>query len=79
MDSHLNLGRESPQALGARRIIAEAVWMQGVERRGEAEGLVQEIWEIIGGMEGGRFAVYKEEEMGLMGGLVGRLEGRGEM
>jgi hypothetical protein len=35
------LGREAPQSLSARRIIAQAVWMQG--RRDEAERLIAEI------------------------------------
>lgn len=77
MDSHPRLGRDSPQALSARRIIAEAMWKQGVERRGEAERMVGEIWEMIGGMGEGKFAVYKEEEGMLTGEFLGRLD-RGE-
>lgn len=62
MDRRASLGRDSPQAINARRIIARAVWGQGEGRRADAEALIREIEGIVEGMGGGRFAVYQEEE-----------------
>ncbi len=62
MDAQSRLGKESPQAINARRFIARALWGQGKPRRAEAEALLAEIDEIVDGMGGGRFAVYQEEE-----------------
>jgi hypothetical protein len=62
MEARENLGRDSPQAMGARRILAGALWRQGPARRGEAEALIAETREIIAGMGEGKFAVYQEEE-----------------
>ncbi|KAK0612432.1 hypothetical protein B0T17DRAFT_543665 [Bombardia bombarda] len=72
MEAHERLGRDSPQALGARRIIVRAMWGQG--RRTEAEEMMREIEGIVEGLgEGSRFGVYQEEERGLFGQLVGEL------
>jgi len=60
-----HLGKYSPQAINARRIIARALWGQGEEKRGEAEAMVQEIEELTEGMGGGKYAVYQEEERSL--------------
>ncbi|KAK0655186.1 hypothetical protein B0T16DRAFT_450916 [Cercophora newfieldiana] len=62
MDGHERLGRDSPQAINARRIIARAIWGQGEGRREDARGLIGEIEGIVEGMGEGRFAVYREEE-----------------
>ncbi|KAK8032045.1 hypothetical protein PG990_001779 [Apiospora arundinis] len=42
------LGRDSPQALSARRVLAEATWKQGVARRKHAEDILGETRAIIG-------------------------------
>jgi hypothetical protein len=62
MESGPHLGRESPQAINARRIMARALWGQGPPRRVEAEALLAEIDAIVDGMGDGRFGVYQEEE-----------------
>ncbi|AEO70430.1 2af7a199-4405-43fb-abde-30e69e36a884 [Thermothielavioides terrestris] len=55
------LGRESPQALAARRMIAQAVWMQG--RRAEAEQLMEEVGRIIERTaDDSPYAVYRDQQ-----------------
>ncbi|KAK3315941.1 hypothetical protein B0H66DRAFT_560003 [Apodospora peruviana] len=76
MDAHEKLGRDSPQAINARRIIARALWNQGATRRAEVEALVEEIKGIVEGMAppGGRFAVYQEEERELNAAMMAELQ-----
>lgn len=62
MDAQPRLGKDSPQAINSRRMIARALWGQGQPRRVEAAALLAEIDDIVDGMGGGRFAVYQEEE-----------------
>ncbi|GKZ88983.1 hypothetical protein AnigIFM59636_010120 [Aspergillus niger] len=62
MDARPHLGPSSPQALNARRLIAQAVWGQGPSRRSEAEALIAEIHWIVEEMGEGQFAVYQAEE-----------------
>jgi len=55
------LGKESPQALGARRMIAHAVWKQG--RQSEAGQLLKEVDVIIDGTKDeSKFVIYRDEE-----------------
>lgn len=55
------LGKESPQALAARRTIAHAVWKQG--RQSEAGKFLEELDGIIDGIkEDNKFAIYRDEE-----------------
>ena len=68
------LGRDSPQALGGRRIMARAMWKQGEERREDARKLFEEVMETVEGMGGGQFAVYQEEERELVRKMVKDLE-----
>ncbi|KAJ6128299.1 hypothetical protein N7471_009516 [Penicillium samsonianum] len=75
MDARPHLGKASPQALSARRIIARALWGQGPSRRSEAEALVAEIGELVAGMGGSRFDIYQEEEARLKKELVADLQG----
>ncbi|KAK6849346.1 hypothetical protein PG995_013179 [Apiospora arundinis] len=56
------LGRDSPQALRARRMLAEATWKQSVARRKHAEDILDETRAIIGEMRAGPHAVYRDEE-----------------
>ncbi|KAF3385466.1 hypothetical protein F1880_002700 [Penicillium rolfsii] len=65
MDARPHLGKSSPKAINARRIIARALWFQGESRRREAEALVAEIHEIVDGMSGGKFGIYQKEEIRL--------------
>jgi len=74
MDGHERLGRDSPQAVNARRIIARALWKQGPSRRAEAEALIAEIREIIDGMGSGQFGVYQQEERRLTDATIAALE-----
>ncbi|KAH7374105.1 hypothetical protein BKA64DRAFT_698624 [Cadophora sp. MPI-SDFR-AT-0126] len=62
MDAEPRLGKATPQAINARRIIARALWFQGPSRRDEANAMVAEICEITEGMGGGKFGMYIEEE-----------------
>ncbi|PYI04021.1 hypothetical protein BO78DRAFT_399378 [Aspergillus sclerotiicarbonarius CBS 121057] len=73
MDAQPRLGKDSPQALNARRFIAKAVWFQGPGRREEAERLVAELRGLVDGMDGGRFGVYQEEERRLNAEMMGEL------
>lgn len=57
------LGDTSPQALGARRIIARAIWKQGQERRAEAEVLFKAVKKLVQESGTGKYAVYKDEQM----------------
>lgn len=79
MDAHAGLGKHSPQAINARRIIARALWMQGPSRRGEAEAMVAEIGVLTEEMadEGCPFGVYREEERRLTEKMMAELEKAG--
>jgi hypothetical protein len=68
------LGKDSPQALGSRRIIAQSVWKQGPSRRAEAKELFSEVIELINGMDGGNYAVYQAQEMEVTEKLIMDLE-----
>ncbi|KAM0425812.1 hypothetical protein ACHAPT_009063 [Fusarium lateritium] len=74
MDAHERLGRDSPQALSARRFLVKTLWMQGTSRRAEAHEMIAEINSIIDGMATGNFGVYQEEEVELMRQLVDELQ-----
>jgi hypothetical protein len=76
MDAQPRLGKASPQALGARRIIARALWFQGSARRAEAKALVAEIHELVDSMAGGKFEVYQDEEKQTIEELTAELEKR---
>ncbi|KAK4188719.1 hypothetical protein QBC35DRAFT_495401 [Podospora australis] len=71
------LGRDSPQCINARRIIARAVWMQGKERREEADTMIAEIEAITEEMRNGRFAAYLEEERKLNSEMMEKLKAEG--
>lgn len=73
MDSRPHLGKTSPQALNARRIIARALWGQGPSRRPEAEELVAMIHSLVDGMGESKFGVYQEEERKLNADMVAQL------
>ncbi|KAK8069257.1 hypothetical protein PG994_005873 [Apiospora phragmitis] len=62
--------RDSPQALSARRMLAEATWKQGTDRRTEAEQVLDEMRVIIGKMGAGQYAVYQDEEREMMDKLA---------
>jgi len=68
------LGKDCPQALGAWRIIVQAVWKQGAGRRGEAERLMGEMGEVVEGMRGGVYGMYEAEERGYFEEMRGGLE-----
>lgn len=74
MDARPHLGKSSPQAINARRIIARALWFQGASRRVEAEALIAEIYGIVDAMGGGKFGVYQEEEKRLNEEMVAELQ-----
>ncbi len=58
------LGRDCPQALGAWRIIVQAIWKQGPGRRKDAERLMGEMGEVIEGMKRGAYEMYQGDERG---------------
>ena len=64
------LGKDSPQALSARRIIAQAQWKQGPSRRAEANDTIADLTRIIDSMGTSQFAVYQEEEREMAGKLI---------
>lgn len=54
------LGKESPQSLAARRMVAHAIWKQG--RQTEAKKLLEEVDGIIDGIkDDNKYFVYKDE------------------
>jgi hypothetical protein len=67
------LGKESPQALGSRTTIAQAVWKQG--RVEEARGLLEEMEAIIEGGSQGTFGVYMDEQREILGRIRRELKG----
>ncbi|KAK3310027.1 uncharacterized protein B0T15DRAFT_21839 [Chaetomium strumarium] len=70
------LGRESPQSLGARRMIAQAVWMQG--RRAEGERLMAEVGAIIDETaEDSPYAVYRDQQREMTKELMEKLRAEG--
>jgi hypothetical protein len=73
MEAHPKLGRDSPQAIGARRILLQALSGQGPGRRAESEKILAELNEIVDGMAGGKFEVYQEEERGAIKALIEKL------
>jgi len=68
------LGKDSPQALGARRTIAHAIWKQGAARQAEAKELFAEVMNLISGMSGGQYAVYQEEQREITEKMLADLE-----
>ncbi|KAJ5863722.1 uncharacterized protein N7529_005638 [Penicillium soppii] len=70
MDTRPHLGRTSPQALNARRIIARALWGQGPSRQPEAEELVAMIHSLVDSMGESKFGIYHEEERRLNRDMV---------
>lgn len=65
-------GKDSPQSMSSRRIIAKAVWMQG--RQSEAEKLIAEIFDLIEASGSGKFAVYQESERKMTEEMVDELK-----
>lgn len=74
MDAQPHIGKASPQALNARRIIARALWFQGPSRRTEANTLIDEIRGLVEGMGGSKFEVYQEEERQFNEELIAELQ-----
>jgi hypothetical protein len=74
MDEHPSLGKDSPQSINARRIIAKALWFQGETRRSEAEAMVAEIHALAEGMGDGKFGVYQETERELNQAMMSELQ-----
>jgi hypothetical protein len=66
------LGKDSPQALSSRRIMAKAVWRQG--RESEARKLIDEIYYWIEQMGKGKYAAYKNSEKKMTDEMVEELE-----
>ena len=64
------LGKDCPQALGASRIIAQAIWKQGLARRAEAEQLLDEMKGVIDQMGSGPFGMYQEQERELFEKMI---------
>ena len=56
------LGRDAPQALSSKRIVAKCIWI--LRRPAEAEELIGEIFELVGGRGRGSM------------GFIGRPRGR---
>jgi tetratricopeptide (TPR) repeat protein len=55
-----NTGKDSPQSMSSRRVLAKAIWMQG--RQDEAEKLIKELFDLIEMSGSGKYAVYQEGE-----------------
>ena len=59
----IRLWKDSPQALGSRRIIARSIWKQ--RRESEARTIFSEVLSLIQGMSVGQYAVYQSEQLEL--------------
>ncbi|KAI0154726.1 hypothetical protein GGR57DRAFT_109577 [Xylariaceae sp. FL1272] len=68
------LGRGSPQALGAKRIMVLAVWKQGRSRHADAEKLLKELQSDLSALGDGQYAVYRDEELGAMKELMTKMD-----
>lgn len=66
------LGEDSPQAVGCRKIVARAVWKLG--RKEEARELIREVFLLIDRMGDGKYAVYQEGNRLMLEGMVKELE-----
>jgi len=69
---HKSLGLDAPQTIGSTRHLIECVWKQGKEV--EAQQLIKETYDLIGGMGMGKFAKYEIEEKEALDELVLDLE-----
>ncbi|KAI0468222.1 hypothetical protein F4859DRAFT_491937 [Xylaria cf. heliscus] len=67
------LGKDSPQALSATRIIIQALWKQGPTRHAEAQNLLEKSQSIVNGMESGKYTVYQDEERELLKELISQM------
>lgn len=67
------LGLDSPQALGSQRVIIEAVGCQ--YKTEEAKKLLDEGFQIVGKMAGGRWAVHQQDELEAMEEVKMKLAG----
>jgi hypothetical protein len=74
MDEHPSLGKDSPQSINARRIIAKALWFQGGTRRSEAEAMVAKIQALVDGMGDGKFGVYQGTERELNQAMMSEMK-----
>jgi hypothetical protein len=68
----VRLGKDSPQALGSRRIIARSIWNQG--RESEARSIFSEVFSLIENMGEGEYVVYKSEQLDVTKKLLLELE-----
>jgi len=66
------LGEDSPQVVGCRKIVARAVWKLG--RKEEARELIREVFLLIDRMGDGKYAVYQEGNRLMLEGMVKELE-----
>ena len=67
------------KAPGASRIIIKAVYKQGLERRDEAEELIDNTRLIIGQMGKSQYGVYQETEKDMFEKLIEGLQKGDEM
>lgn len=66
------LGKNSPQALSSRRMIAEALWRLG--RTTEAEARFREIKELAKSVADRPYAIYRNDELDAVESLKQRLQ-----
>ncbi|KAI3327415.1 hypothetical protein HD806DRAFT_392927 [Xylariaceae sp. AK1471] len=67
------LGKDSPQGLGSRRMLVEALWNLG--RQEEAEVLLDETRKLAGAMADGQYAKYRDVEVEAVSKLARKLKG----
>ncbi|KAI1264318.1 hypothetical protein F5Y18DRAFT_390090 [Xylariaceae sp. FL1019] len=68
------LGRDSPQALGAKRIMILAMWKQGRSRHADAEKLLRELQSDLSALGDGQYAMYRDEELSAMKELMAQMD-----
>ncbi|KAI0151868.1 hypothetical protein GGR57DRAFT_470582 [Xylariaceae sp. FL1272] len=67
------LGKDSPQALGSRRILAEARWYLGEKKK--ADDLLDETKKLAESMADGQYAKYRDVEVEAVVKLAHKLHG----
>lgn len=72
MESHPQIGRGSPPAMGNLRMLLTAVWKQG--RYDDGRKIHEEMQQLIDDLDDTKFVQYQEEERQMLKDLMAELE-----
>lgn len=73
MQTQVDLGVDSPQAMGTTRRLIHGLWMQGGDKQDEARKFITELSGLIDGLGSSKFSKYQEEEREMLQELVAKL------